>query len=196
MSKAVNILVLRVGQPPVVENLPADVEGDGHLKAMQAIVGGFIECIRDFDGRGADLWCNEEGLIHELPINRVIPAGPHSQWHIHGDFFIARATDEGDLADLTPEDIAHYNDYFNVIDARARHADLVDALNHRGDYIAKNECLPAPFGCGGTAGIFRDDLSLREYKITAQCQSCQDRIYAEIAELEVEPLDEKGNPLS
>ena len=31
--------------------------------------------------------------------------------------------------------------------------------------------------CGGEARIFRDDLSRKEYTISAMCQSCQDSVF-------------------
>jgi len=31
--------------------------------------------------------------------------------------------------------------------------------------------------CGGEARIFRDDLSRKEYTISAMCQSCQDDVF-------------------
>ena len=31
--------------------------------------------------------------------------------------------------------------------------------------------------CGGEARIFRDDLSRKEYTISAMCQDCQDKVF-------------------
>ena len=31
--------------------------------------------------------------------------------------------------------------------------------------------------CGGEARIFRDDLSRKEYAISAMCQDCQDKVF-------------------
>jgi hypothetical protein len=31
--------------------------------------------------------------------------------------------------------------------------------------------------CGGEARVFRDDLSRKEYAISAMCQDCQDKVF-------------------
>ena len=31
--------------------------------------------------------------------------------------------------------------------------------------------------CGGEARVFRDDLSRKEYTISAMCQDCQDKVF-------------------
>lgn len=42
-------------------------------------------------------------------------------------------------------------------------------------------CAAPPFGCGNKVVMsdFRDDLSKKDYFITALCQNCQDKIYKE-----------------
>jgi len=123
----VRVLVCRVGAAPVVEALVQDEPGS-HLAAMQAIVGGLVTVIGLEDG--LDLWCNDERA--SLPLNRVIPArapaipagfedaeiivladdlarpGELGEWRIHGDFFLARVTDEGEVAGVSDEAIARY----------------------------------------------------------------------------------------
>lgn len=120
---AVRVIVCRVGLPPTVQQLAADEHGD-HLPAMQAIVGGHIELLA-LEG-GLDLWCNEDALGLQLPLNVIIPAlapevpagvelltlgdelarpGELGAWRIHGDFFVARSRGD-DVADVTDEDIA------------------------------------------------------------------------------------------
>jgi hypothetical protein len=146
VSEPVRVIVCRVdketgiAQPPTVEELPVDPDRDGHLAAMQKIVGGLVECVGGFDGRGTDLWCNEEGLLLGLPMNRIIAAPPvpeppegftviyadafdedggrlarpgePGEWRIRGDFFIARVDEEGGIASVTDEDVAYYTDLF------------------------------------------------------------------------------------
>ena len=75
------VVVCRVGAEPVVEEI------EPGLKAMQAVVGGYIERVQ-LDA-SIDLWCNEEGRIIGLLPNRLAHAnyGPQP---IHGDFFIAK----------------------------------------------------------------------------------------------------------
>lgn len=58
---------------PEVKNI------DNSLKALQELVGGNIE-ITSFD-EGVLLVCNEEGRIHNLPINENYP-------YIRGDFLL------------------------------------------------------------------------------------------------------------
>jgi len=123
----VRVLVCRVGAAPVAEALVPDERGN-YLAAMQSIVGGLVTVIGLEDG--LDLWCNDQGA--KLPLNRVIPArapaipagfedaaiimladdlarpGEMGEWRIRGDFFLARATDDGDAADVSDEDIARY----------------------------------------------------------------------------------------
>lgn len=133
MSETIRVIVCRVdketgiAQPPCVLDVPGNTE-EGHLAAMQNIVGGLVEYVGGFDGRGTDLWCNEEGLLLDLPLNRVVrpPAealsdealiwmavtGDRPEWRIHGDFFIARVDDEGGLASVTERDIDYYTDLF------------------------------------------------------------------------------------
>lgn len=44
--------------------------------------------------------------------------------------------------------------------------------------IRESRCADAPIGCGEivTPAQFRDDASRDEYRITALCQQCQDRV--------------------
>lgn len=117
MEKEIQIIHVRVGQPPVVKTV------QNELNEFNKLVGGHLECI-DLDG--FDLICNEEGEIRDLPLNRIIPAqapevpegieiiymddnlaepGQMGEWRIKGDFFICRHDDDGDFASLQSEDI-------------------------------------------------------------------------------------------
>ncbi len=48
-------------------------------------------------------------------------------------------------------------------------------------HIVANQCVPAPIGCGKdvTFDSFRDELSVREFKISGMCQECQDKFFVE-----------------
>jgi hypothetical protein len=129
VAKAIRVLVCRVGAAPVVEELTASKDGH-HLAAMQRVVGGLVTSIPL--GDGVDLWCNDEGLLRGLPLNRVIPTiapalppgfedafiirlgddlampGEPGEWRIYGDFFLARADEDGRLMGVTDADIARY----------------------------------------------------------------------------------------
>lgn len=106
------VLVLRCGQPPVIEQIEASLE------SMQAIVGGLIEYVALPDS--VALICNEEGkcggykanrLLRHLETGRVVDV-------LAGDAFIVRICDEngdeedGGYADLTDADIAHWSKHF------------------------------------------------------------------------------------
>lgn len=52
------------------------------------------------------------------------------------------------------------------------------AINEEGEPL----CLPVPLGCGKPIGQFRDELSLREYKISGWCQRCQDIHFVDLDE--------------
>lgn len=47
----------------------------------------------------------------------------------------------------------------------------------RRQVIRSDMCMAAPYGCGGPATDFTDELSAREYRISGLCQSCQDGIF-------------------
>jgi hypothetical protein len=47
----------------------------------------------------------------------------------------------------------------------------------RTDAIEADTCVPAPFGCGGAADSFRNDISRKEYRISGLCQTCQDEVF-------------------
>jgi hypothetical protein len=47
------------------------------------------------------------------------------------------------------------------------------------DAVAERRCLKPPIGCGlplGEPQPFRDGASMREYRITGLCQTCQDTV--------------------
>ena len=47
----------------------------------------------------------------------------------------------------------------------------------REDVIRSDKCMAAPYGCGGPAAEFRDELSAKEYRISGLCQQCQDSVF-------------------
>lgn len=121
MSK-IRVVVCRVFSAPVVAEI------DGGLASFQAIVGGNIECVDC--GDGLDLWCNEEGRVtsagyRDIPMRAapqpegydfVIEArgpddppfalpGEMGYHRIYGDFFFARADEEGNTTSILSEDL-------------------------------------------------------------------------------------------
>lgn len=84
--------------------VPAEEQIGTDLKAMQDIVAGYVEhvSLRHPLFVGLDLWCNEEGLINELPVyHQPLYPGP-----LHGDYFITRSDEEGEISSLTDDDVA------------------------------------------------------------------------------------------
>lgn len=47
----------------------------------------------------------------------------------------------------------------------------------RREYIIRGKCIPKPYGCGGEAVEFTDDLSRKEYSVSGMCQKCQDGFF-------------------
>jgi hypothetical protein len=43
--------------------------------------------------------------------------------------------------------------------------------------VRDKKCVPGPFGCGGPATEFTDEISRKEYTISGLCQRCQDSIF-------------------
>ena len=94
------IVAVRVGQPPVIEEL------DNTLEAMHDFVGGYIEVLpltRD----GLVLVCNEEGKINSSKANRKLPHGGDV---IFGDFFICETCGEEfrSILEYDPELVRKY----------------------------------------------------------------------------------------
>ena len=75
----------------------SEISAKHRLEALQHIVGGNLEAFKITDGITG--WCNEEGRLTELPLNRIINGNP-----IYGTFFIS-GTDEKDISSLDPEQI-------------------------------------------------------------------------------------------
>lgn len=61
---------------------------------------------------------------------------------------------------------------------------FLEELTGRTSSIHDNKCIAPPFGCGGDASEFRDELSAREYRISGMCQRCQDRTFGSEEEWE------------
>ena len=74
------------------------------LKDMQAMVGGYIECLHV--GNGVDMWLNDEGKLYGLPVNLVLGSPEREILDtIQGDVFFASCDDEGTTIGLTDEQV-------------------------------------------------------------------------------------------
>jgi hypothetical protein len=74
---------------------------------------------------------------------------------------------------------------------------FLEGLSGRTSAIHDDKCIDPPFGCGGPATEFRDDVSAREYQISGMCQICQDRAFGSVDEAEWEEEcneDDMGYP--
>lgn len=98
MNVMIRVLLVKVGQDPVV------VETSNDLEALQALVGGLLECVPM--QAGYDLWLNESARMLGLPRNRIvvdIARGRPVGYAIHGDFFLAKHDGDGDIVSMPAE---------------------------------------------------------------------------------------------
>ncbi len=93
-----NVLVVEPGFLPYEKEISDSLNSDEHLRALQEIVGGWIEAIYPYDEEVA-IVCNEEGLINGLPFNRSVPGGYGG---VFGTFFICGLGEE-DFCSLPPD---------------------------------------------------------------------------------------------
>ena len=93
-----NVLVVEPGYLPYEKEIPDTLNADEHLRALQEIVGGWIEAIYPYDEEVA-IVCNEEGLINGLPFNRSVPGGYSG---VFGTFFIC-GLGEDNFCSLPPD---------------------------------------------------------------------------------------------
>ncbi|KLU62317.1 hypothetical protein CEB3_c13610 [Peptococcaceae bacterium CEB3] len=91
LADKIKILVFRPGQSPEVRAIP------NTLKALQSVVGGYIEVIHLEDG--LLLVCDEEGKLKGYPPNRRVGRDV-----ICGTFFICRS-DGDEFMSATDEDL-------------------------------------------------------------------------------------------
>ena len=61
-----NVLVVEPGFLPYEKEIPDSLSSDEQLRALQEIVGGYIEAIYPYEEDVA-IVCNEEGLINGQP---------------------------------------------------------------------------------------------------------------------------------
>ena len=76
------VLVVRVGQEPVIESI------DNDYKSIQTIIGGYFE--QRSLGLDLVILCNEEGELIDLPRNRRVHSPGYFNKVILGDFLICR----------------------------------------------------------------------------------------------------------
>ena len=105
MSKKIRIVVAEPGKLPAVSFITDS------LKGMQQIVGGYIELFETTESE-IDLFCNEEGKLLGLPLNRALRNDNGDIYDIIcGNFIIVGLTEE-DFGDLTDEQVEKYTQMF------------------------------------------------------------------------------------
>ena len=95
---SIQVLKIEPGKAPEAVTIP------NTLKAMQQMVGGYIEVIPLDD---VCLVCNEEGKLMGLPGNRRLGNDV-----IAGTFFLAGDTPDGDFCSLTQEQADRWSRHF------------------------------------------------------------------------------------
>jgi hypothetical protein len=94
MPGKVKIIVYRLGQEPVVEEI------EDNFRAMQGIVGGYLS--GHYIAPDLQIMCHDEGKLIRLPPNRWVP---RLQDAICGDFFVSRHDGAGETVDVTAADV-------------------------------------------------------------------------------------------
>lgn len=171
----IKVLVCRVGQDPVVEQI------ENTLKPMQEVVDGHIEVVALSRNPSIDLVCDEEFLYKNKPINRVLwQDGWREPMVIAGDFLICGADEAtGEFVSLTDEQIEKWRSWVATSMNAQQMVEKVLAVKFSS---AKGAALGTCTMCGSTKvadADYRDEISRRESKITGTCQNCQDQLFRE-----------------
>lgn len=109
-TKKIKVVVVEPGKRPYVKEI------ENSLKAMQEIVGGYVEVVYPFDD-AVGIMVNEEGKLLSLPLNRALCANGVPYDIIFGTFFIfglnnEDEADEGKMRGLSEELIEKYKAVF------------------------------------------------------------------------------------
>ncbi|MBQ9007661.1 MAG: DUF3846 domain-containing protein, partial [Atopobiaceae bacterium] len=136
MVDGVKVMVVRPGEEPELTRIEPDSSGS-YLSALQELVGGYIEAFDPLFGDEPLIWVNEEGLSNRSMPNRAVYAnkrmeeiGYISQMDYstvvkEGDLysvlfgtFVAAAYDlEGDIRDLSDDEVSRVNGTFGGIES-------------------------------------------------------------------------------
>jgi len=107
------IVVKEVGQAAEAREVELSYE------AMCKIVDGYLQMIYvNMDGHELTFWCNEEGKVHNLPVNFVFPAstGTLPGDTANGDVFVCDTDEEGESIGLSPEQVEAALAWFTAAD--------------------------------------------------------------------------------
>lgn len=115
MDELLRAVVVRPGEPAVVQEI------DGSLEGLQALVGGLIQAIYPFDDRAA-LVCNDEGKLLGMDLNRALRDESGELYDVIAGPFVVVGLSEENFASLTPEQTAHYLEMYKISE-RFEHRD-------------------------------------------------------------------------
>ncbi|MEA4988616.1 MAG: DUF3846 domain-containing protein [Anaerovorax sp.] len=100
----IKVVKMDVGKPPAVKEI------ENTLEALQAEVGGLIECVYLDDGCLAVV--NEEGKLNGMEPNRLLGSDI-----ICGPFFICGDSDDGEFISLDDKQVEQYTQMFSDVPA-------------------------------------------------------------------------------
>lgn len=129
----IQVLLVEPGKYPHV------IEINDDLKAMQDLVGGYIEEYCPFNDDVA-IVCNDEGKIHGLPLNRAVYDPDTNQLIdiIAGNFFIVGTPEESDsFKSLTLEQQMKYSKLFKYPERFAESYGKISAEKYKP--VGKNQ---------------------------------------------------------
>ena len=103
------------------------------LKALQKIVGGYIEVVPFPTVEGVDLIVNEEGKFQKLDGNIFLP---HYDDCVVGTCIIASYNEEGEFESLSEKQIKQVNDYIKSFEIKEgydlyKDFELLNTLMHK-----------------------------------------------------------------
>jgi len=135
----IQVILCKVGGPPQVTSISPDDAGD-YSTALEELLGIPIACI-PVPG-GIELFCGRDCLLYGLLLvrralamslakpwqseialvfDRSDPGFGLDGWSVSGDFLLARATDDGELVDLTESDVTLFMSWLRLVYIQLQH---------------------------------------------------------------------------
>lgn len=94
MSKTILVVVVEPNKAPEIKQIGSE------LKALQALVGGYIQAVYPFTDPVAII-CNEEGKLMGCPLNRALRDDSGNVYDILAGTIAVVGLDEDDFCSLT-----------------------------------------------------------------------------------------------
>lgn len=101
----ISVLLVKPGETP------QQTEIGGDLQSMQQAVGGRIEAVYPFDDAVA-LFCNEQGKMEGMPLNRALYSPDNELYDIVAGDFLICGLGPDNFASLSPELMQKYGELF------------------------------------------------------------------------------------